>query len=65
MLFDDLTCSESEFQRVQTATEKIRVWVVTLGTDNKWKPDGRSSLSLGAKESVENRYDGSPEERVW
>ena len=25
VIFDDLTCSESEFQRVRTATEKSRV----------------------------------------
>jgi len=42
MLFDDLKCSGNEFQRVGTATEKA--WVLTLGTDNKWKPDERSSL---------------------
>jgi len=67
MLFDDLTYSESEFQRVGTSTEKWRVpaWVLTLGTDNKWKPDERSSLGLGARESMEIKYDGSPEERVW
>jgi len=66
MLFDDLTRSESEFQRVGTATEKARdpVWVLTLRTDNKWKPDERSSLGLGDKESMENRYEDSPEERV-
>jgi len=44
-------CSESEFQRVRTATEKT--WVptgdLTLGTDNNWKPDERSSLDLGVK----------------
>jgi len=41
MLFDDLTCSESEFQRVGTATEKARVpgWVLTLGRDKKLKPE--------------------------
>ena len=35
MLFDDLTCSESEFQRVRTTTEKTRVpaRVLTLGTN--------------------------------
>jgi len=66
MLFDDLTSSESEFQRVGTATEKARVpaWVLTLGTDSKWKPDERSSLGLGDKESMENIYEGSLEERV-
>jgi len=66
MLFDDLSCSESEFQRVGTPTEKARVpgWVLTLGTDNEWKPDERSSLGSDAKESMENRYEGSPEERV-
>ena len=59
--------TESEFQRVATATEKVRVsaWVLTLRTDNKWKPDERSSLDLGDKESMENRYEGSTEERVW
>jgi len=67
MLFGDLTGSESEFQKVGTATEKARVpaSVVTLGTDNKWKPDERSSQGLGVKESMENRYEVSPEERVW
>jgi len=67
MLFDDLICSESESQRVGTATEKARVSasVLTLETDNKWKPYERSSLDFGAKESTENRYEGSPEERVW
>jgi len=65
MLFDDLTCSESEIQRVWTATEKARVpsWVLTpLRTDNNWKLDEQSSLGLGAKESMDNRYEGSPEE---
>ena len=33
--------------------------------DNKWKPDERSSLGLGARESMENRYEGSPEEIIW
>jgi len=67
MLFDDVTCSESEFQRVGTAVEKtwIPAWVLTLGADNKWKPDKQSSLSLGARVSMENRYESSPEERVW
>ena len=67
MLFDDLTCSESEFQRVGTATGKAGVpaWVITLGTDNKWKPDEQSSLGLGAREGMENRYKGPPVERVW
>ena len=34
MLFDDFTCLKSEFQRVETATEKAQatVWVLT---DNK------------------------------
>jgi len=32
---------------------------LTLATDNKCKPDELSSLSLGAKESMDNRYDGS------
>jgi len=67
MLFDDLTYSGSEFQRVGTATEKARVaaWVLNLWTGNKWKSDGRSFLILGARESMENRYDSSPEERVY
>jgi len=66
MLFDDLTCSEIKLQRVGTATEKARVpaWVLTMRTD-KWKSDERSSLGLGARESMENRYEGSPGERVW
>ena len=39
MLFDHLTWSKSKFQIVGTATEKARVpvWVLTLGTDNKWE----------------------------
>ena len=55
MLFDDLTCSEGEFQWVRTATEKawVPVWVLTLGTDNNWKPDEWSSPGLGTKESME------------
>jgi len=68
MLFDDLTCSGSEFQRVGTATEKktrVPVWVLTLGKDNKWKPDEWWYLGLGGKESMNKRYEGSPEERVW
>ena len=41
MLSDDLTCSGNEFQRVGSATEKgqLPAWVLTLGTDNKGKPD--------------------------
>ena len=67
MLFDDLTCSGSEFRRIGTATEKAQVpaWVLTLGTENKWKPDEWTTLGLDARESMENRYEGSPEERVW
>ena len=66
MLFDDLTCSESEFQRIGTATEKSWVpsWVLTPGTNNKWKPDERNSSGLDGKESMGNRCEGSPEERV-
>jgi len=58
--------SESEFQRVGTATEKARVpvWALTLGIDNKRKPNERSSLGLGDKESMDTRYEGYPEERV-
>ena len=59
MLFDDLTRSGNEFQRVGTT------WVLSLGTDSKWKPDERSSLGLVHRENMENRYDGSLEERVW
>ena len=52
--------------RVGTATEKARVpvWVLTVGA-NKWKPGERIPLGLGARESMEDRYKGSPEERVW
>ena len=68
MLFDDVTCLGCEFQRIGTATEKawVPAWVLTLGTDNKWKPDERSSLglALGAREIMENRCEGSPKERV-
>ena len=67
MFFDDLTCTGSEFQTVGTATEKARVpaWVLTLRTDNKWKPDERNSLGLGSSGIMDNIYEGSPEERVW
>jgi len=63
MLFDGLTCSESEFQVVGTTTERARVpsWVLTLRTDNKWKPDKQSSLGLTAREIMENRYKDSSE----
>jgi len=39
-----LTYSESEFQRVVTATENARVpaCVLIMGTDNKSKPDERA-----------------------
>jgi len=67
MLFDDLTYLESEFQRVGTTTEKARVpaYVLTLGIDNNWKPDKRSTLGLDAKESMEDIHECSPEARVW
>ena len=63
MLFDDSTRSGNESQRVGTATEEARVpaCALTLRTDNKRKPDERSSRDLDAKESVENRYESSPE----
>ena len=35
-----------------------------LGTDNMWKPDEWSYLGLVAKERMEHRYEGSPEERL-
>ena len=63
MLFDNLKCSWGDFQRVGIATETA--WVLTLGTDNKWKPDERSNLGLGVRGSMENRYKGSLEERCW
>ena len=62
MLFDDLTHSVCEFQRVWTATEKAQV--LTLGKDNKWKPNEQSSLGFGARKSMDNRYEGSPEGRI-
>ena len=51
MLVDDLACSESQFQRVGTATEKARVPVRNspLGIDNKRKLEERCSPGLGAK----------------
>jgi len=54
-----------DFQSVGTAPYKARVpaWGLTLETDNNW--DAWSSLGLGARESMQNRYEGSPEERVW
>ena len=65
MLFDGLICSGSEFQREVTATEKARVteWVLTLGTDNKWKPYKRWPLGSRARENMENKYIKSSEER--
>ena len=53
--------------RVWTATEKSMsvTWVLNLETGNKWKPDERSPQGLGNRESIDNRYDGSPEESVW
>jgi len=55
------------FQRVRTVTEKAWVpeWLLTLGIDIKWKPDERSSLDFGARERIANKYECSPEERVW
>jgi len=52
------------YREFQQQLKKVRVsaGVLTLGTDNKWKPDERNSLDFGARESMENRYDGSPEE---
>jgi len=35
MLFDDLTCSESEFQRVGTATENARVPAKFFTSENQ------------------------------
>jgi len=61
MLFDDLTCPGSEFQRVGMGQ---RLNVLTLVTDSKIKSDEQSSLGLGARESMENRYESSMEERV-
>jgi len=66
MLFDDLTCSGSEFQRVGAVTEKARVpaSVLTLGTEKLVKPDEHSSLGSGPRGSKDNRYEGSAEETV-
>ena len=38
MLYDNLPCSDNEFQIVRMVSEKARVpaWVLTLGTDNKF-----------------------------
>ena len=60
MPYDDLSCSESEFQTVGATTVRVLI----LGMDNKWKPDERSYLGEGAGEMMENRYDSSSEERV-
>ena len=38
---------------------------MSFNPGNKWKPDEWSSLDFGAKESVENRYESSPEEKDW
>ena len=66
MLIDDLKCSGSDFQREGAATEKVRVpeSVLTLARESKWKSDERSSLGLGVRESMENRYRVSSKERV-
>jgi len=34
------------------------------GNRQQVKPDEPSSLGLSAKESMKNRYEGSPEERI-
>ena len=62
-----LTNSGSEFQRVGTPSEKTSTpaWVLTLGTDSKWKPYDWTTLDLDARESIENRYEVSPEERLY
>ena len=39
--------------------------VLTMVTDSNGKSDEQSSLWLGAREIMENRYDSSTEERVW
>ena len=67
MAFGDLTCSESEFQRVGIITENTQVlaWALAMGKDNKGKPDERSPLGLGAKENMDNIYEGCPGERIW
>ena len=35
------------------------------GNRQQVKPDEWGSLGMGANESMENRYEGFPEERVW
>jgi len=65
MLFDDFKCSRSELQsRDNNWKTRMPAYVLTLGTDNKWKPDEWSPLGLGAWESMANRYESSPEEKV-
>jgi len=63
MIFDDLTYSGSGLQRVGIATEKSRVpaWRLTMGIDNQRKLDERSSLGLGPKDTIYNRYECSQE----
>jgi len=63
MIFDDLTCSGGKIQRVGTATEKHE-------SQHEFNPGNRqqvktrwSFLGLGPRESMGNRYEGSPEER--
>ena len=55
---DDLRCLGSEFQRVVAATKKTRVpvWVLTLVTNNKWKPDELRTLGLGARENNDRQW---------
>ena len=45
--------------------EWFLAWVLTQGTDKKWKPDEWNSLGLCARESMENRYENSPEKKIW
>jgi len=56
MLFNDVTCSRNELQRVGTATEisRLPAWVLALGTDNKRQTDERSLLDLGGRENIGN-----------
>jgi len=38
---------------------------VEAGKCYKWKTDEQNVLSVGARENIENRFEASPDERLW
>ena len=57
--------NSKELQGKQLNKAQVPARVLTLGTDSKWKLDEQSTLGLGARESMENSYNNSPEEKIW